>query len=147
VALAGFTGIVVALENYSSPNRPRPNRARLRELLLASLGVVFFALMPALLGGAIGDDRWGYRVSQLLLATYQLLLMALFFRSASVTSFNRAEWLAFPVGVLVILLQFVTVFGFLSERLYVVYFLALFWLLFIAALNFALLLLENENAA
>jgi hypothetical protein len=143
VALAGFSGIVVALEDRFSPNQPRPNRARLRELLLASLGVVFFGLMPAILGGAAVDDEWGYRASQLLLAAYQLLLISLFSRSTGFTSLSRAEWLALPFGLSVVFLQFATVLGFLARQLHVVYFLALVCLLFVATLNFVLLLLED----
>jgi len=147
VALAGFTGIVVALERRSSPAYSGTNRARLRELLLASLGVLFFVFMPTLLAGAGVGDRWAYRTSQVPFAAYHVLLMALFFRSASITQLALAEWLLLPLGLATILLQLVTAFGFLSGRLHVVYLFGLLWLLFIACINFVVLLLGDENAA
>ena len=147
VALAGFTGIVVALERRSSPGHSGTNRARLRELLLASLGVVFFVFIPTLLAGAGVDDRWAYRASQLPFGAYHVLLMVLFFRSASITQLALAEWLLLPFGLGTILLQLTTAFGVLANQLYVAYFLGLLWLLFIACINFVVLLLRDENAA
>jgi hypothetical protein len=147
VALAGFTGIVVALERRSSSAHTGTNRARLRELLLASLGVVFFAFLPTLLAGAGVDDRWAYRASQVPFVAYHVLLMALFFRSASLTQLALTEWLPLPLALGTILLQLATAFGLLSNQLYVVYLLGLLWFLFIACINFVLLLLDDGNAA
>ena len=147
VALAGFTGIVVALERRSAPSHSGTNRARLRELLLSSLGVAFFAFMPTLLSGFSGDDRWAYRVSQVPFAAYHVLLMVLFFRSATIIQLAMTEWLTLPLGLGTILLQLATALGFFSNQLYVVYFLGLLWLLFIACINFVVLLLPDEDAA
>jgi hypothetical protein len=146
VSLAGFTGIVVTLERRSSEGRSLANRARLRELLLASLGVVFFAFIPTLLAGADGDDRWAYRASLLPFVAYQVLLVVLFIRSTG-TQLAFSEWLSAPVGLGSILLQFATALGFFADQVYHVYFLALLWLLFIACLNFVVLVLHVEDAA
>lgn len=147
VALAGFTGIVVALEGRSSPLLAGDRRARLRELLLASLGVVFFAFLPTLLAGATGDQGSAWRASQLVLAVYHLLLMVIFFRSTGIRAFARSEWLALPPATAVVALQLTTGLGFFPEQLEVAYLLALLWFLFIAGLNFVLLLLHEEDAA
>jgi O-antigen/teichoic acid export membrane protein len=147
VSLAGFTGIVVALERRSSKDHSIANRARLRELLLASLGVVFFVFIPTLLAGAGGDDRWAYRASLLPFAAYQVLLVVLFTRSTSVGQIALSEWLSAPVGLGIILLQLATAVGLLADQVHRVYFLALLWLLLIACINFVVLLLHVEDAA
>jgi hypothetical protein len=146
VSLAGFTGIVVALERRSFKDRFSANRARLRELLLASLGVVFFVFIPTLLSGTGADDRWAYRASLLFFAAYQVLLVFLFIRSTG-TQLSLGEWLSAPVGSGIILLQLVTAAGLFADQVYRVYFLALLWLLFIACINFVVLLLHDEDAA
>ena len=145
VSLAGFTGIVVALESRSAKGHALANRARLRELLLASLGVVFFAFVPTLLAGAGGDDRWAYRGSLLAFAGYEVLLVALFVRSTG-RQVALAEWLTAPAGMGVLLLQLATVAGLFPDHIHRVYFLSLLWLLLIACINFVVLLLHAEDA-
>ena len=53
IAIAGFTGIVVALKGRSSSDRAVIGSARLRAPLLESLGVVCFAFMPSLVDSAL----------------------------------------------------------------------------------------------
>ena len=59
----------------------------------------------------------------------------------------RPDWLVVPVGVAILIAQFTTAAGFFSEHTHFVYFLALMFLLFAAAFDFALLLLARGNAA
>jgi len=147
ISLAGFTGIVVALGRSSHSAYSNTNRARLRELLLTSLGVVFFAFLPTLLSGAGLGDRWAYRASQIPFVGYHLLLVTTFLRSVTITHLTLGEWLTLPPALGTIFLQLATSLGFLSDQLYVVYLLGLLWFLFIACTNFVVLLLDDGNAA
>ena len=59
------------------------------------------------------------------------------------TSASLWELATVPLALLVMVLQFATGFGFLSEYLEPGYLLALLWFLLIAAMNFSVLLLQE----
>ena len=148
IALAGFTGIVVALNGRSPDGRSPIGGARLRALLLESLGVVFFAFMPSLVDSALQNAALSWQISQLGFALYHLLVLVIFFRSTGLAHVSvRPDWLVTPFGVAILIAQFTTAAGFFSEHTHFVYFLALMFLLFAAAFDFALLLLARRNAA
>ena len=63
VGLAGFTGIITTLQDQGGKGNPAMRKARLGDLLLASLGVVFFALLPALFLGFAADEQLAWRLS------------------------------------------------------------------------------------
>jgi hypothetical protein len=152
IALAGFTGIVAVLGRRVRGEWAPLEWARLRDLLLASLGVVFFAFIPQLLHSVIPEIPTVWRISSGLFALYHLTIMSLFFRRSGIPSellrapSSTPSLVAFiftPPAVCVLLAQFAVAFGFVPSAAYFVYFLALLWLLFIGSLQFVILLLSS----
>jgi hypothetical protein len=145
IAMAGFAGIITALQARTF-YQSSVIFARLRELLLTSIGVVFFAFIPTLLEGLLPGSRWALQGPQFLFAVYHVSLMYLFFSTAGFDEPSVWEWVAFPFAVAVVLVQFATGLGFFSDYLAEAYFLALLWLLLIAAQNFISLLLRQRES-
>ncbi len=108
IALAGFTGIVVALNGRSPDGRSPIGSARLRALLLESLGVVFFAFMPSLVDSALQNTALTWRISQLGFALYHLLVLVIFFRSTGLAHVAQRTVLSrssqIPFAILLIIL-------------------------------------------
>jgi len=122
-------------------------------LLASSLGVVFFGFVPELARAArLGLDQ-AWRVSAFLFAMYHLLLLAGSIWSGSWPR-NRGElglaWrvarVVIPIGISFIFAQFLAAAGFLPSWLYFVYLLDLMWLLLIATLVGAILLMETVSS-
>ena len=145
ISMAGFAGIITALQARSF-RESNVVFARLRELLLTSIGVVFFAFVPTLLDGLLPGSSWALKGPQLIFAVYHVSLMYLFFSTAGFNEPSVWEWIAFPFAVTVVLLQFATGLGFYADYLAEAYFLALLWLLLIAAQNFISLLLRRRES-
>ncbi len=148
IALAGFSGVVMALKARQSLGDRKVDYARLRELLITSLVVVFFAFLPSMAAGVLGDSPWVWRGPQLLFGIVHVGAMALFMVTAGseVTSASLWELATVPLALLVIVLQFATALGFFSDYLAASYLLALLWFLLIAAMNFSVLLLQEVPA-
>ena len=146
IAMAGFAGIISALQSRPDPAW-KGRYARLRELLLLSLGVVFFAFIPTLLEGVLNDPVWALRAPQILCGIYHVSLALIFLKTSGLSERKPYEWMVVPLAIVVVLIQFVTGFGYLSDYLAEAYFLGLLWLLLVAANNFMLLLLRSENSA
>ena len=145
IAMAGFAGIITALK-VSSYSKQTADYARMRELLLTSLGVVFFAFIPKLSSGFAESSFWIWQIPLLAFGSYQALLMAVYFRTAGFGSTLWYEWMLMPVAIGVVVSQFVVGAGCFSQFQAEVYFAALLWLLFIAANNFAILLLGDRKS-
>ena len=105
--------------------------------------MVFFALLPSLSAGFFGAGGWAWRAPQLLFGAYQASLMALFFASIRPGEINGLERILTVLGVAVISLQLLTGFGYLNEYLEEAYYLALLWLLLVAAFDFAAIILRR----
>jgi hypothetical protein len=75
IALAGFTGIVAVLGRRVRGEWTPLEWARLRDLLLASLGVVFFAFIPELLYSVIPELPTVWRISSGFFALYLSVLI------------------------------------------------------------------------
>ncbi len=144
IAMAGFAGIITALRAVSY-SRQSVEYARLRELLLTSLGGVFFAFIPTLLSGVSDSSFWIWQVPLIMFGLYHVSLMAIFFRLSGIGGPKWYEWTLMPLAIAVVVIQFVVGVGFFPRFQPEAYFLSLLWILFIAANNFAVLLLEGAT--
>lgn len=151
IALAGFTGIVAVLGRRARGDWTPVELARMRLLLEASLGVVFFALVPVLLQMAVRSQQAVWRLSNVFSAVFHISIMALFFRRAfllAVPSLRPSERrVVYPLagaGIGVIAAQLLAGIGVIAEAS-LTYLLGLTWLLLIAALTFIYLLLPRRD--
>jgi hypothetical protein len=143
IGIAGFSGILVGLRPEVTLNRTSADYVRVREIVLNSFGVFFFAFLPSLAVGAFGDSRWAWQAPQICFAIYHLAIIALFLRAGVPNALIPFEHVIAPVGMVVLALQIATGLGFLSAYLEETYYLALLWSLFVAATRFAVLLLRR----
>jgi hypothetical protein len=151
-AFAGFTGIVVVLGGRDRREWRSNDTTAVIVLLASSLGVVFFAFIPDLARAAHLEPSQAWRVSTLLFATYHLLVILGSIRSRKLA---RGEPrfgprvmvpVTVPIGLSIILAQFLTGAGVLSSWLFFFYLLGLLWMLAIATIVFAVLLLETLSS-
>ena len=144
VAFAGFTGIVLALRTARSARATAVARSRLLDLLLASLGAVFFAYLPETVAGFVNEST-ALRGCALAFAIYHAAEVLVAARAGGRLVFTRSDWILVPFGAVVMIAQFVTALGAFSAFLSAVYLAALLWFLFVAAYQFAQLLLEYDR--
>ncbi len=150
-AFAGFTGIVVVLGGRARGNWRTNDTIALLTLLAASLGVVFFGFVPDLALAAHLEPSQAWRLSTFLFATYHLvvILSSLLGRKQALArgEVHRLPRAIVPVtltgGLSIILAQFLTAAGLASSWLFFFYLLGLLWMLAIATLVFAVLLLDT----
>ena len=103
--------------------------------------------MPSLVDSALLNAVLTWRICQFTFALYHLLILVVFFRSTGLAHLAvRLDWLVVPFGIAILLAQFATAAGVLSEHTQFVYFLALMFLLFTGVFDFAMLLLSRRNA-
>jgi hypothetical protein len=144
VGFAGFTGMVLALRSPRDDASASVARSRLVDLLFASLGVVFFAFLPEAVSGFVSFEAM-WRTCALLFALYHLLEVAIAAKVGGSLVFTRLDWLLIPFGGIVLTMQIVTGLGWFEAYLQAVYLLAMLWLLFVAAYQFAQLLIGDDR--
>ena len=146
-AFAGFSGVIVVLGRWTEREWSYVDTITISLLLLFSLGVVFFALVPFLVEAA-GVRIW--RISNGLFGVYHLAVFVWVIRR----SLNRRTtgllppWLfsaAVTVGALTIAFKFLVAAGFLQSFLFLAYLIGLVWLLAMAAFVFTALLFESRR--
>lgn len=145
IGLAGFSGIIITLQKKPANEYAAIRRARLGDLLFASLGVIFFSFLPTLIEGVNGDAHNALRISNFMFGCYHVILLLLFFKTAAGAAFDPSELLIMPIVFGVMFAQFATAFGYFAAYVEAAFFLALLWFLFIASFNFVLLLLDPEG--
>ncbi len=153
-AFAGFTGIVVVLGRGSIAEWRSVDKATVSLLLASSLGVVFFGFLPDVTVAAHLSPSSGWRVSAFLFASYQLVVLLGAIRShrrgLALGEISRSQHLsrlpAILGGPLVIGAMFISAAGLLEPWLFLSYLLGMLWLLGMATLMFAILLLEAASS-
>ncbi len=133
----------------------RPNdKTAVLILLTSSLGVVLFGFVPDLGAAARLAPSTAWRVSTSLFASYHLVVI-LASLGALRRSFARGETLLGPKplraplfagGISIIVGQYLTAAGYLVPWLFFFYLLGMLWLLGIATVMFAVLLLEASSS-
>jgi hypothetical protein len=146
VAFAGFTGIVVALRKPTDARATAFDRSRMLDLLLASLGATFFAFLPETVFAFEVDESSGWRGIALSFALFHLVEVVVAANIAGGTLiFTRLDWILVPIGAVVMIAQWATGLGALSAYVQAVYLVALLWFLFVAAYQFAQLLMTYNR--
>ncbi len=147
IALTGFTGIFVAIR-WSASGIPEPDRQfRLRSLLFWSLGATFMALVPVAL--SLASQRVPWRACCLALAGLHASNLVWFFwsrRSLSASYRLPPPWQELLLFIAFVLLASLAgvVFGFFEPFAATLYFSGLAYYLFCAAVNFVVLLLDQD---
>ncbi|MCB1552323.1 MAG: hypothetical protein KDJ14_00845 [Xanthomonadales bacterium] len=146
IALAGFSGIAEALQRRGQDAESRADRARLRDLLIASLGAAMFAFLPSVLTTAGMPIELALRHASAMLALYLLFAGATLLRGGT-GRIGLLAWLfVLPAALMIVLLALVAL-GITHRVAAFAYVLTLFMLLILAAANFGVLLLRESSAA
>ncbi len=144
VGLVGFSGIVLALRPRVDANPI--DRARFVDLLVAGFGVVFLSFLPGLLDSLFSDSATAWRFASAAQAAWFALAIL-----SAVRRFEGPVPVINAVGV-VIGAAFAVALAIVASGpwvhyAYSVYFAALLWGLFVAAMEFSLLLLAGQEDA
>ena len=147
IALTGFMGIVITLRTGSLSALGAVTRARVQDLLILPLGVMFFALAPSIIAGFLANGEAAWRSAMFLWALYVVFATSQYFVATGFKQAKRWEIITLAFAVLIVLAMFATALGFYVEFIEEVYFLSLVWMLFIAVLDFAELLFADKQSA
>jgi len=146
-AFAGFTGVVIALGQRAAGRWLPAEKSTIRILLETSIGTVFFAMLPAILGTTIQNPTTTWRTCAGLLTVYHV---AILFRSdvldrgqAGQLLGRRLDLIASGTGYISSCATAGVALGLLAEAAQLIYMLSLLWLLLVAALSFVGLLLAS----
>ena len=139
IALAGFTGVVAVLGNRRKHEWTPEEQLQLRTLVETSLTALFASFAPGVLLLVISSEPTVWRVANLFLGVLHAANLIAFLsrtRQAAPTSSQKA---LLAIGIAVILAHFLASTGILPWYM-LVFVLGLLQQVFIAALNFVLLL-------
>lgn len=156
VSLTGFTGIVVALGSRSHGTWTKLELLRLQMLLITSLAVLFFSLLPLALTGLNFTDRQMWVISNNTLASVHMLgliITGLRARKMDISQWTPAEKkeefifsaLILPLSLILIACQYA--FGLFHQFQaygFFLFYLGLIYFLLLSALHFVLLLLPDR---
>jgi hypothetical protein len=148
IAIAGFSGVVVALGRRAAGRESAAwQLGRLWMLLIQSLGATLFAFFPILLETAGLSPSANWRVCNGMLGLFGFGIVAGVIVTARRSRHSQVVGWPVLVGLLFIhgaisLAQVLQALGALPSIGAFLYFLALLWLLAMAGLNFAVLLLS-----
>ena len=150
-AFAGFTGIVVVLGGRSRESWQPNDTISISVLLASSLGVVFFGFVPDLAMAAHLEPSQAWRVSCFLFASYHLIVIV-----GSLWGLRQAHargdpgLLPGPItplfvagGFSIVGGQLLAAAGFAESWVFFFYLLGLLWLLAVATVAFARLLMHT----
>jgi hypothetical protein len=144
VALAGFSGITVAIGRRAQGHWDEADRQRLQDLLIASLGAACFAILPIVLTKSGMVDVMALQLCSGVFALYLLVAAATILRGGR-GKLGLTAWIFMIPMLLVIAMLGLAAAGLLSRVIEFPYYLALFWLLFLSATNFMALLLDEAD--
>lgn len=145
IALAGFTGVVAVLGNRRNHDWSPEERLQLRTLVETSLTAMFASFVPAVLFLALDSEPAVWRSANLFLGALHLANLVAFLRRTTDAKPTASQRGLLVIGIAMILAHFLTAAGLIPW--YVLIFLVgLLQQVFIAALNFVLLLFPVNNS-
>jgi hypothetical protein len=145
IALAGFTGVVAVLGNRRNHDWSPEERLQLRTLVETSLTAMFASFVPAVLFLALDSEPAVWRSANLFLGALHLANLVAFLRRTTDAKPTASQRGLLVIGIAMILAHFLTATGLIPW--YVLIFLVgLLQQVFIAALNFVLLLFPVNNS-
>ena len=139
VALAGFTGVVAVLGHRNQGTWTPEERLQLRTLVETSLTVLFASFAPAVLLMIFGAELVAWRGANLILGVLHLSNLTAFLWRARSAKPTRSQRALLGLGIATIAAHFLA-FATLLPWYALIFVLGLLQQLFIAALNFVLLL-------
>ena len=145
IALAGFTGVVAALGNRRKHDWTAEERLQLRTLVETSFTALFASFAPSILFLAVASEPAVWRSANLILGTLHLMNLVAFLRRSKEAKPTASQKGLLVVGVAIILAHFLASAGALPWYV-LIFVIGLLQQVFIAALNFVLLLFPVENS-
>ena len=149
-AFVGFTGVIFAVGRFSQGSWRGPERQALVHLLLPSLVALFMALFALAALTGIRNEIVVWRISNGILAVFHAPLVShalLMSIRAEVAEPVPLRFLTIPGGYTSVVLSALVAAGLLQDYAVVVFTGGLVWFLFIAAIQFVMLVLPDTSAA
>ena len=144
IALAGFTGVVAVLGNRRKHDWTAEERLQLRTLVETSLTALFASFAPSVLYQAMTSEPAIWRGANLFLGVLHLANLGAFLVRAKEAKPTTSQKSLLGIGIAMILAHFLAAAGILPW--YVpIFMIGLLQQVFIAALNFVLLLFPVNN--
>ena len=144
IALAGFTGVVAVLGNRRNHDWSPEERLQLRTLVETSLTALFASFAPSVLYLALTSEPAVWRSANLFLGMLHLANLVAFPRRATDARPTASQKGLLVVGVAMILAHFLAAGG-LIPWCVLIFVVGLLQQIFIAALNFVLMLFPVDN--
>jgi len=141
IALAGFAGVVAALDSRSRDEWSDFDRGNLYSMLMWSLAPVFLAYVPVILHGLNGLVSHPWRASHSVFAIFHSWVFFQAFRQM----YTEPAWIRkdvltlMGIGILVLALEFSAALGFADTLAPIFYVVAVLWFLFLSASRFVVL--------
>ena len=146
IAIAGFSGVVVALTGRTADSFGPLEKLNFRILLQVSALALFFAIVPLILHRGL-EPSAAWRVSMLLYGTVHLADAGFFFfRARHSTTISRVQRLTPRLGIGIAVFQLLFVAFGTTTVIEVAYLLVLIWHLAIAGMGFTNLLFASREA-
>jgi hypothetical protein len=145
IALAGFTGVVAVLGNRRKHDWTADERLQLRTLVETSLTALFSSFAPAVLFLVFSSEPAVWRGANLFLGALHLANLVAFLRRAKDAKPTSSQKLLLVIGIALILAHFLAFAGVLPWYA-LIFIIGLLQQVFIAALNFVLLLFPVKES-
>lgn len=139
IALAGFTGVVAVLGNRRKHDWTAEERLQLRTLVETSLTAVFASFAPSVFYLVVTSEPAVWRSANLILGTLHLANLIAFLRRAKEAKPTASQKGLLAIGIAIILAHFLASAGVLPWYI-LIFVIGLLQQVFIASLNFVLLL-------
>ena len=145
IALAGFTGVVAVLGNRRKHDWTAEERLQLRTLVETSLTALFASFAPSVLYLVFSSEPAVWRSANLILGTLHLANLIGFLRRAKEAKPTDSQKGLLVIGIGMILAHFLASAGVLPWYI-LIFIIGLLQQVFIAALNFVLLLFPIDDS-
>ncbi len=145
VALAGFTGVVAVLGHRRKHDWTAEERLQLRTLVETSLTALFASFAPSVLYLIVTSEPAVWRSANLFLGALHLANLVAFLRRTKEAKPTTSQIGLLVVGIVIILAHFLASAGVLPWYI-LIFVIGLLQQVFIAALNFVLLLFPIDDS-
>ena len=145
VALAGFTGVVAVLGNRRNHDWTAEERLQLRTLVETSLTALFASFAPNVLYLVVTSEPSVWRWANLILGALHLANLVAFQRRAKEAKPTASQKGLLVIGIAFIFAHFLAFAGVMPWYV-LIFIVGLLQQLFIAALNFVLLLFPVDDS-
>ena len=145
IALAGFTGVVAVLGNRRNHDWSPEERLQLRTLVETSLTALFASFAPSVLYLVLTSEPAVWRSANLFLGALHLANLVAFLRRTTDARPTTSQKALLVIGVAVILFHFLAAGGLVPWYI-LIFVVGLLQQVFIAALNFVLMLFPVDNS-